>query len=131
MPWRPGAADLVRALHAEGVPQAMVTMSYEPIAAAVARHLPFQAVVTGDAVTQGKPHPEAYLTAAALLGVDPADSLAIEDSPQGALSANAAGCEVLVVPNFVDVPQAPRRWFRTSLSGLSPSTLALSYQQHL
>lgn len=128
VPWRPGAAELVRALDADGIPQALVTMSYQPIASAVARHLPFRAVVTGDTVAQGKPHPEAYLTAAALLDVDPAKCLAIEDSPQGAMSANAAGCTVLVVPNFVEVPPAPGRWFRTTLSGLSPSSLTLSYQ---
>ena len=61
-------------------------MSYAPIAAAVAIHLPMAAVVTGDAVVQGKPHPEAYLTAAALLGCDPTECLAIEDSATGAAS---------------------------------------------
>ena len=34
----------------------------------------FEVVVTGDAVTQGKPHPEPYLKAAAILGVDPRDT---------------------------------------------------------
>ena len=118
IPWRPGAVELVNALDAASVPQAVVTMSYEPIARPVADVLPFAAVVTGDQVTHGKPHPEPYLRAAELLGVDAADCLAIEDSGTGATSANAAGCHVLVVPHFVNVPDAPRRAQRTSLEQL-------------
>ncbi|HUP99509.1 MAG TPA: HAD family phosphatase [Aeromicrobium sp.] len=123
VPWRPGALDLVAAFADAGVPQALVTMSYAPIATAVAHHVPFAAVVTGDAVVMGKPDPEAYLTAASLLGCEPADCLAIEDSPTGAASASAAGCEVLVIPHLVDVPMAPRRFTHETLTGLSPSML--------
>jgi HAD superfamily hydrolase (TIGR01509 family) len=123
VPWRPGAVDLVSAFAAAGVPQALVTMSYAPIASAVATHLPFAAVVTGDAVTDGKPHPEAYLTAAALLGREPGDCLAIEDSATGAASASSAGCDVLVIPHLVHVPPGPRRFTEATLDGLSPSML--------
>lgn len=124
VPWRPGAVDLVKAFHAADIPQAIVTMSYAPIARAVARHLPVDHVVSGDQVRRGKPHPEAYLTAALRLGVDPAACLAIEDSPKGAAAANAAGCSVLAVPHFVEVPAASRRWFRETLVGLTPAGLA-------
>jgi HAD superfamily hydrolase (TIGR01509 family) len=123
VPWRPGALDLVSAFAAAGLPQALVTMSYAPIATAVAEHLPFDAVVSGDAVVMGKPHPEAYLTAAAALGCRPGECLAIEDSPTGAASANAAGCDVLVIPHLVVVPQAPRRFAMETLVGLSPDAL--------
>lgn len=123
VPWRPGALDLVAAFAAARVPQALVTMSYAPIATSVAAHLPFAAVVTGDAVVMGKPHPEAYLTAAGLLGCRPEDCLAIEDSATGAASANAAGCDVLVIPHLVEVPTAPRRFAQATLAGLSPSML--------
>lgn len=123
IPWRTGARDLIAALDAAGVPQALVTMSYAPIAQPVAAVLPFGAVVTGDQVIHGKPHPEPYLRAAELLGVDAADCLAVEDSGTGATSANAAGCHVLVVPHFVNVPDAPRRVQRASLEGLGPDGL--------
>ena len=59
--------------------------------------------MTGDEVQHGKPDPEAYLTAAARLGVDPARCLAIEDSPAGVASAEAAGCVVIAVPNQVPI----------------------------
>jgi HAD superfamily hydrolase (TIGR01509 family) len=123
IPWRPGAPQLVAALDAEGVPQALVTMSYADIAQPVAAALPLGAVVTGDQVTQGKPHPEPYLKAAELLGVDATDCLAVEDSATGATSANAAGCTVLVVPHFVNVPDAPHRVQQATLEGLSPDDL--------
>lgn len=123
VPWRPGAQELVAALADEGVRQALVTMSYEPIAHPVVAAMPFDAVVTGDRVKHGKPHPEPYLRAAEMLGVDASDCLAVEDSGTGATSANAAGCHVLVVPHFVNVPDAPRRIQRPSLVGLRPDGL--------
>ena len=57
-------------------------MSYRRFVAPVLEALPegtFEVVVTGDAVTRGKPHPEPYQKAAAILGVDPSDTIAIED----------------------------------------------------
>lgn len=127
VPWRPGAVELLVHLQTAGVPCALVTMSYERFVAPVLDALPegsFATVVTGDAVTVGKPHPEPYLTAAALLGVEPADCLAIEDSNTGAKSAEAAGCTVLVVPNHVPVLDGDRRVFRETLVGLDLPALA-------
>lgn len=127
VPWCPGARELLLALKGAGVPCALVTMSYQRFVAPILEHLPpetFRVVVTGDQVDQGKPHPEPYLTAAAALGVDAADCVAIEDSPTGATSAAAAGCQVLVVPNHVDVPPGERRTFVPSLEGVTPAQLA-------
>jgi len=127
VPWRPGAVDLLASLNAAAVPCALVTMSYERFVEPVLAALPagsFAVVVTGDAVTVGKPHPEPYLTAASLLGVDPRGCVAIEDSNTGAKSAEAAGCTVLVVPNHVPVLEGERRVFRDTLKGLDASALA-------
>lgn len=121
--WRPGARELIKALDAAGVPQALVTMSYASIAEPIAAVLPFAAVVTGDAVSRPKPHPDPYLLAAERLGVDPTQCLAIEDSITGATSANAAGCDVIAVPHFVDVPEAERRVLIPTLEGLTPDDL--------
>jgi len=126
VPWRPGARDLLAALRAVGMPSALVTMSYERFVAPVLAALPhgsFDVVVTGDAVSRGKPHPEPYLHAARLLGVDPVRCLAIEDSNTGARSAEAAGCLVLVVQNHVPVDLGERRVFRDSLEGLKVADL--------
>lgn len=58
--------------------------------------------VTADDVTHGKPHPEPYLAGAALLGVDPADCLVVEDAPPGLLSARAAGMATLALATTHD-----------------------------
>ena len=128
VPWCPGARELLADLHANGIRCALVTMSWTRFATPILAALPersFAAVVTGDVVVRGKPHPEPYLTAAALLGVEAADCVAIEDSGTGAASAEAAGCTVLVVPNQVAVPTGPRRVFGESLVGVRASDLRL------
>lgn len=127
VPWQPGAPELLASLREAGVPCALVTMSYERFVAPILRHLPpetFRVIVTGDKVEQGKPHPEPYLTAAASLGLEPQDCVAIEDSNTGAKSAEAAGCAVLVVENHVPVLEGPRRVFRPTLVGLGPIEVA-------
>ena len=59
----------------------------------------FNAVVTRDDVARGKPAPDSFVRAAALLGVAARDCLAIEDSPPGVRAAHAAGMQVIVVPD--------------------------------
>ncbi len=126
VPWRPGARELLDDLHAAGIPCALVTMSWrrstEPVVAALPSGT-FSALVTGDSVRHGKPHPEPYLTAAAALGVDPSSCIVLEDSPTGVASAEAAGCSVVVVPNVVDVPPAPGRHRVRSLTELDVARL--------
>ncbi|MGN6608501.1 MAG: HAD family hydrolase [Jatrophihabitans sp.] len=126
IPWRPGALRLLRDLNADGVPCALVTMSYLRLAETVTRALPagtFATLVTGDQVRQGKPHPDAYLLAAERLGVDPAACVAIEDSPTGVASAEAAGCVVIAVPHHVPIEPAPTRTVVDSLTELDPARL--------
>lgn len=113
IPWRPGVLRLRAQLAAAGIPQAMVTMSYATVVDPVLTALgsperpPFDTVVTGEAVTRGKPDPEPYLVAAARLGVDPRRCVAVEDSRTGATAAAAAGCAVLVTPVAVAVEPTP------------------------
>jgi HAD superfamily hydrolase (TIGR01509 family) len=126
VPWRPGALELLTDLRGRGVRCALVTMSYRRFVAPILQTLPegtFEVIVTGDSVTQGKPHPEPYLKAAAVLGVDPACTVAIEDSNTGARSAEAAGCTVLVVQNHVPVLAGERRIFADTLEGMRAGDL--------
>jgi HAD superfamily hydrolase (TIGR01509 family) len=130
VPWRPGVARLLAELADAGVPCALVTMSYARLVEAVTDQLPagtFAAVVTGDEVRHGKPHPEAYLTAAARLGVAPRDCLAVEDSVPGVASAAAAGVPVVAVPHVVPVPPGPGHVVVTTLVGTTvPELYALA-----
>jgi HAD superfamily hydrolase (TIGR01509 family) len=127
VPWRPGARELLADLRTAGVPCALVTMSYRSLARIVADALPagtFATIVAGDDVRHGKPHPEAYLTAAARLGVPPAACVAIEDSPTGLASAVAAGVPALGVAHLVPLVPAPGRYLVDSLVGITPDDLA-------
>ena len=114
----PGAAELLGDLHAAGVPCALVTATnrrlVEPVLAAVGRHH-FAASVAGDEVRHGKPAPDPYLTAAALLGVDPARCVALEDSPTGVASAEAAGCMTVAIPSLLAIAPGPGRVVVSSL----------------
>ncbi|HEX8092275.1 HAD family hydrolase [Jatrophihabitans sp.] len=125
--WRPGVRRLLADLRSAGVPCAMVTMSYESLARSVAGQLPpgtFRTLVTGDQVSRGKPDPEPYLMAAQRLGVQPSRCVAIEDSPTGVASAEAAGCVVLAVQNQVPVAAAPGRTVIDDLSAVTVADLA-------
>jgi HAD superfamily hydrolase (TIGR01509 family) len=127
VPWRDGSLELLTSLREAGVPCALVTMSWTRFVKPILAELPsdtFAAVVTGDRVERGKPHPEPYLTAARALGVPAGDCLAIEDSDTGATSAVAAGCTVLCAPLHVPIPSGSGRLFVESLVGLmAPSPL--------
>ena len=57
----------------------------------------FAAVITAEDVTEPKPAPEAFVRAAAALGMPPAACAVIEDSPAGVRAAHAAGCHVVAV----------------------------------
>jgi len=69
----------------------------------------FGAIVTADDVTHGKPHPEPFLRAAALLGVDPKRCRAYEDAASGIAAAEAAGMEVVDVNTLIERSDASRR----------------------
>ncbi|MCR9166450.1 MAG: HAD family hydrolase [Nannocystaceae bacterium] len=68
----------------------------------------FDAIVTADDVEQGKPHPEPFLRAAELLGVDPTRCRAYEDAPAGIEAARAAGMDVVDVATLIDRADAPQ-----------------------
>lgn len=61
----------------------------------------FDCIRTADDVEKVKPDPELYLQALAGLGVQASEAIAIEDSPNGALAAAAAGMSCIVVPNAI------------------------------
>lgn len=126
VPWRPGARELIREVTDAAIPTALVTMSTTPLAHLVARFVSaelgadrnaFDVIVCGDEVTEPKPHPEAYLTAANRLGVDIADTVAVEDSPTGLASAVASGAAAIAVPHILPIEQGPTYTVWSTLDG--------------
>ncbi len=105
VPVKSGVREMLAELKGRGIPAAVATSSRSPHAQ---RHLGtaglldlFAAVVTRNDVTNPKPHPEPYLTAAARLGLSPEACLAIEDSHAGVRAAHAAGMQTVMVPDLV------------------------------
>ncbi|MEJ8645886.1 HAD family phosphatase [Streptomyces sp. MS1.HAVA.3] len=126
-PMRPGAQRLLTALAAEGVPFALVSASPRVVVDSVVggslAHVPFAFTLSADDTTRTKPHPDPYRAAAGRLGLVPQACVAVEDSPDGAASAEAAGCGVLVVPSLLAVPRSPLRTFADSLEHVTVTGL--------
>jgi HAD superfamily hydrolase (TIGR01509 family) len=121
VPVLPGARELIAEVAAAGVPYGLVTSSERPIMAAVLDRLEvtFPVTVCGDDVSRSKPDPEPYLLAAAKVGADPRQCVALEDSPNGVAAAEAAGCVTVAVPSLVPIPPASTRLVVSSLAELS------------
>ena len=101
-PYVKGTAEFIQALRALGIRTAVVTSSNQPKMQNVFRTHPeftalFDRIVTSEDITHSKPAPDCYLKAAELLGVDPAECLAFEDSFNGLHSAMDAGTTVVAV----------------------------------
>jgi sugar-phosphatase len=78
----------------------VVTSGSRALASGRMRHvgLPLpERFVTAEDVENGKPHPEAYLKGAEILGASPETCVVIEDAPAGVQSAKAAGMRVVAV----------------------------------
>ena len=104
-PLKAGAAELMDALDEMALPFGLATSSRRPW---VEKHFAahqldarFRAVVTRQDVVEGKPHPEPYLHASKLLGAEPENVLALEDSYAGVTSAHTAGCMTVMVPDLL------------------------------
>ncbi|MGW5237269.1 HAD-IA family hydrolase, partial [Streptomyces nodosus] len=123
---RPGALALLDALARERIPIALVTASPRAVADTVLEALGagrFAVSVTADDTAHTKPAPDPYLAACRALGVDPAGCVAVEDTPTGVTSAEAAGCAVLAVPSLVTIGAAPGRTVLGSLEEVTPERL--------
>ena len=129
VPLQPGARELLAEVAAAGLPHALVTSSERRFMDAVLARtgLRFDVLVCANDVSMTKPDPEPYLLAAKLLGADPARCVALEDSPNGVASAEAAGCRVIAVPSLVPIEPAPGRTVVRSLLDLrvTPDGIAL------
>lgn len=128
-----GAVDLVHALHDDGVQLAVASGSSREW---LEHHLRrfglverFVSLVGIDhpRVVAGKPAPDLYVAAIAELGVDPAATVAVEDTHRGIESARAAGlAAVVAVPTRLTTHQdlSAADLVVPSLAELSPATLA-------
>lgn len=100
-PILPGTEALVAALADAGHGLAIVTgaqradVEFVLAQSSIGDH--FDVVVTEEDVAHGTPHPEGFLAAAARLGVEPHETVVLEDSPAGVRAALAAGMRCIAV----------------------------------
>jgi beta-phosphoglucomutase len=101
----PGAADLVRRLHAAGARLAIGSSGPPENVQAVLDVLPnselISASVNGKDVRHGKPDPEVFLLAAGKINLPPARCVVFEDAPVGVAAGKAAGCKVIALTGTV------------------------------
>jgi HAD superfamily hydrolase (TIGR01509 family) len=99
----PGVLAALTMVHDAGLPIAIASSSSEDMIRAVIQRLGIESYIksicSADDEPEGKPHPAVYLRAAERLGVPPEACLALEDSPNGVLSAKAAGMYCIAVPD--------------------------------
>jgi beta-phosphoglucomutase family hydrolase len=101
----PQVMNTAREAKRRGIPCAIATggsrLQVEPAMKSSGIHEFFEVVVTCDDVTEGKPHPETFLKAAELLGVDPKWCVGFEDAPKGMEAIRNAGfLEAIDVTTF-------------------------------
>ncbi len=101
---KPGIHELLDTLKGQGIRCAIATSSPKTRAKQYLDSLDltekFDCICSGHDVAYGKPEPDIYIHAAACLGLNPENCLAIEDSPAGILSAHRAGCMPVLVPDL-------------------------------
>jgi mannitol-1-/sugar-/sorbitol-6-/2-deoxyglucose-6-phosphatase len=98
----PGLYEILTAISGSGLRCAIASSSHRSLIEAVVDQLAlgefFESIYSGYEVPHGKPDPAVYLAAAAGLGIEPGNCVAIEDSFAGVQSAKAAGMKVIAIP---------------------------------
>lgn len=69
----------------------------------------FDKIVCATMVQNGKPHPDIYLRVCEELDVLPCEAIALEDSPNGIISAHSAGCKAVMVPDLSEPDEELRK----------------------
>lgn len=109
---KPGAATLLQLLKQKGILTAVATATdltrTEAYLKQVGLYEYFDRLISATMVPEGKPSPYVYAYACEQIGVAPEHCFAVEDSPNGVLSAYRAGCKVIMVPDATEPDEALR-----------------------
>ena len=122
----PGAEDCLRRLRDLGVTLAVTTASDMERTTRYLTKLGlvkyFDRLISATEVPEGKPSPDIYLYAVKELGLTPEDCIAVEDAPNGILSAYRAGLRVIMVPDQSEPDDELRPMLYACLGSLSEFT---------
>lgn len=110
---KPGALELLSYLREKGIPAAVATATDLERTCRYLKELGiydfFAEVISARMVEYGKPAPDVYLYTCRQLGIEPEKCIAVEDSPNGVMSAYRAGCKVVMVPDQTQPDETIRR----------------------
>lgn len=123
-----GALELVRKLKELGIVTAIATASdlerTEKYLRLTGLEGYFDRLISATQVKEGKPAPDIYTYACEQLGLVPAECLAVEDSPNGVLSAYRAGCRTVMVPDQTEPDEELKKYLYARVDSL-PDILGL------
>lgn len=122
LPEKPGLHEILEFFQSQGVKMAVASSSHrEPIERNLERsgvRSYFEAVVSGEDVSRGKPDPEPFLTAAKRLSLSPSDCYVFEDSFNGVRAGRAAGCCTIMIPDLRQPDEAISKCYDACLPDL-------------
>ncbi len=106
IPLKPGAVEILDYLRESGITVAMATANdierTKRYLGRIGLLDKFDRIICADMVKQGKPAPDIYSYACESLGLEPGQTIAVEDSPNGVRSAAAAGCKTVMIPDLTE-----------------------------
>ncbi len=85
----------------------------------------FEDVICREDLTRCKPDPEAFLTAAARLGLAPSDCYVFEDSFNGVRAGHAAGCRTIMIPDLYAPDEEIARCYDACFPDLGAAAAAI------
>jgi len=120
---RPGAEECLRALREKKILTAVATASdterIEKYLKRTGIYGYFDRFISATEVPEGKPSPDVYLCACEKLGLSPSECVAVEDAPNGILSAYRAGLKVIMVPDQTEPDEELRKLLFARADSLS------------
>ncbi len=122
VPMKKGADSILKYAKEQGLRIALATSTPLPIAQEYLSSLGlweyFDKVQSAADIKNGKPAPDVYLAASSLLGLEPSECMAFEDSPNGVRSASSAGCVTVMVPDLSGPDEELEKLIFASVSDL-------------
>lgn len=120
---KPGIDRLLSYLHGRDIKTAVATATPLELTKQHLTHIGiydlFDKVVSAKEVEHGKPAPDVYLYACEMIGEDPKDCLAVEDSPNGILSAYTAGLKPVMVPDLTQPDEELKKYLFSCQNSLA------------
>lgn len=106
IPLKPYVKEALEKLRKAGIKLAIATATNEELTAEYLERAGlreyFDEIICAVMVKTGKPAPDIYLYACERLGIEPGDAFAVEDAPNGVISASTAGCRTIMIPDLTE-----------------------------